>query len=53
MRYLVITDDATPEDIREAITNLRTKQRACSLSEIREDIGADLDELLDLLAERG
>lgn len=49
MRYLVITDDAAPEDIREAIANLRTKQRACSLSEIREDIGRDIDELLDLL----
>lgn len=26
-RYLVVTDDATPADIREAITNLRDKQR--------------------------
>lgn len=49
MRYLLITDDAAPEDIREAIADLRTKQRACSLAEIREDIGADIDELLDML----
>ena len=43
-RYVLITDDAAPEDIREAIAILRTKQRACS-----EDIGADIDELLDML----
>lgn len=49
MRYLRITDDATPEDIREAIANLRAKQRACALAEIRDDIGADIDELLEML----
>lgn len=51
MRYLVITDDASPDDIREAITNLRAKQRACSLSEIRDDISGDIDELLDMLGD--
>lgn len=50
MRYLRITDDASPEELREAIANLRAKQQACSLSEIREDISADIDELLDLLS---
>lgn len=49
MRYLRVTDDATREDIAEAIGNLRAKQKACSLAEIREDISADIDELLEML----
>ena len=52
MRYLVITDDATPQDLREAIVNLWTKQRACCVALIRDEIDADIDELLDLLAVR-
>jgi hypothetical protein len=51
-RYLVVTDDATPADICEAITNLRAKQRAACIESTRREIGADVDELLDLLIER-
>ena len=51
-RYLVITDDASPEDLREAILNLRAKQRACCVALIRDEIDADVNELLDLLAVR-
>lgn len=49
MRFLRITDDATDDELREAITNLRAKQlRACIPSTYAE-IGEDIDELLDLL----
>ena len=52
MRYLVITDDASPDDLRESITNLRTKQRACCIPSTRDELDADISELLDMLVER-
>ena len=53
MRYLVINDDATPQDLREAISNLRAKQRHCGVQVIRDEIDADVNELLDMLAQVG
>ena len=52
MRYLIINDDATPQDLREAISNLRAKQRGCGVALIRDELDADVNELLDLLAAR-
>ena len=49
MRYLVISDDATPDDIREAINHLRAKQLRCVIASTRAEVAADIDELLDLL----
>jgi hypothetical protein len=50
MRYLVITDDATADDLREAITHLRDKQRRAVIQSTRDELDADINELLDLLA---
>lgn len=49
MRYFVITDDASPDDLREAITNLRAKQRTACIQSTRDELDADMSELLDLL----
>jgi hypothetical protein len=51
MRYLVITDDASPDDLREAITHLREKQRRACIPSTRDELNADINELLDLLAQ--
>jgi hypothetical protein len=52
MHFICITDDAEPDDIREAIGHLRAKRRACQVETIRLEIDEDVDELLDLLSER-
>lgn len=44
---LRITDDTTPEELAEAITSLRAKQRLCGIAAERERIGRAIDELLD------
>lgn len=49
MRYLIVTEDAGPDEICEAITNLRTKQRAACIESTRQEISADIDELLEML----
>jgi hypothetical protein len=49
MRYLVISDGATPEDIHAAIQQLRAKQLSCVIASTRAEVAADIDELLDLL----
>jgi hypothetical protein len=49
-RYLVVTDDATPADICEAITNLRAKQRRAVIPSTAAEIGEEIDELLDWLS---
>ena len=48
MRYLTITDDSTRAEIEEAMVHLRAKQRACCIALIRDEIGEDISELLDL-----
>lgn len=49
MRYLLIDGTETPEDLREAIVTLRAKQRLACIASTRAEIGADIDELIDLL----
>ncbi len=53
MRYLVIEDDASREDICEAITNLRAKQLRCCIPSTAAEVGADIDELLEMLGTTG
>lgn len=50
MRFLLINDDATAAELREAIVHLRAKQRRACIQSTRDEIGADIDALLDLLA---
>lgn len=49
MRYLIVGDDADPATIREAIGQLRAKQLRACIQSTRDEIQADIDELLDLL----
>lgn len=49
MRYLVVNDDASPDEIREAITNLREKQQRACIPSTAEEIGEDINELLEIL----
>lgn len=53
MRYLVITDDATRDDLEEAIRNLRAKQQRACIESTRQEIADDIDELLGLWVEAG
>jgi hypothetical protein len=50
MRYLIVDDEATADDLREAITHLRDKQRRACIQSTRDELDADINELLDLLA---
>lgn len=48
MRFVRVTDDSTRDDIAEAIGFLRAKRAACCLSDLREEIDEDVDELVEL-----
>lgn len=49
MRFLRIDADASDAELREAITHLRTKQLRACIPSTYDEIGADIDELLDAL----
>lgn len=53
MRYLIVTDDADRPTLEEAINNLRDRQRRCVIPSTRDELQADIDELLDMLGARG
>ena len=46
---LRVTDDATDDEIREAIGHLRAKQLRCEVDTVRAEVGVVIDELLDRL----
>lgn len=48
MRYVLIRDDAPLEDIDEALKALRFKRAQTKLPCVREWIGQDVDELLEM-----
>lgn len=52
MRYLIVDDEATADDLREAITHLREKQKRACIQSTRDELDADMSELLDLLASK-
>lgn len=47
---LVVTDDATPDQLRAAITALRDKQRRAVIPSTAAEVGVEIDALLDRLA---
>lgn len=49
MRYLVINDNATPEQIREGIRQLRARQLRAVIASTRAELADDIDELLEML----
>lgn len=49
MAILVVNDDSTPAEIREAIGHLRERQRRCQLAETRDSLARAIDDLLELL----
>lgn len=49
MRYLLIDGSETADDLVEAINALRAKQRSAVIGSTRDELGRDIDELLDLL----
>jgi hypothetical protein len=53
VRFLVIRDDASLADIDDALHALRDKQRRAVIASTRDEIGEDIDELLDLRSEAG
>ena len=50
MHYLLIHDDAPRADLEQAMSQLRAKQRACRVGQIRDELGEDIDELLEMWA---
>lgn len=52
MKFLVVTDDADRPALEEAIRHLRARQARAVIPSTRDEIAADVDELLDLLIER-
>ena len=47
MRYLVIRDDADQPTLDEAIRTLAAKKARACIASTRDEIQADIDELLD------
>lgn len=45
---LVINESSSRTDIEQAITTLRGKQRNARLQQIRDEIDADINDLLEL-----
>lgn len=52
MRFLRITDDATPDELAEAAYNLRAKQERVKDPVVKAELSAAIDELLDLYSAR-
>ena len=50
MHYLLIHDDAPRADLEQAMNQLRAKQRACRVGQIRDELSEDIDELLEMWA---
>lgn len=50
MRFLLIGDEATREDLETAMLNLRAKRREVRVEQFRAEIDEDIDELIDLWA---
>ena len=51
MRFALLAGDETAEDLRELVVNLRARQRRAVIASVRDELGADIDEVLDVLAE--
>lgn len=47
MRFIVIRDDADRDTLDAAIITLRAKQSRAVIASTADEIGADIDELLD------
>lgn len=48
---LVITDDSPRSELEEAIGHLRAKQRAVFDPQVKAELQASIDELLDMLGQ--
>ena len=51
MRFALLAGDETADDLRELVTNLRARQRRAVIASVRDELGEDIDEVLDVLAE--
>ena len=49
MRFAILAGDETAEDLRELVVNLRARQRRAVIASVRDELGADIDEVLDML----
>ena len=49
MRFALLAGDETADDLRELVTNLRARQRRAVIASVRDELGEDIDEVLDLL----
>ena len=52
MKFIVVRDTDTADEIAEAVRHLRAKQERTELAEVRAELSADIDELVDLYLER-
>lgn len=50
MRFILVGDEATREDLEQAMLNLRAKRREVQVEQFRAEIDADVDELIELWA---
>lgn len=48
MRHIIVSDDATRATIDQAIAALRAKQRRAVIPSTADEIGEEIDELLDM-----
>lgn len=48
VRYLILTGDEQRPDLEQAMTGLRHRQSVCQVRSIRDELDADINELIDL-----
>lgn len=51
-KFVLIRDDASLPEIEAALIRVRGKQRRACIPSTRDEIGEDIDELLDMRADR-
>ena len=49
MRFVIVPDDASDEELREAIVNLREYQRRTPIPSTKDELDVEMGELLDRL----
>ena len=47
MKFIRVSDDTGPDEIAEAVRDLRAKQERTELAEVRAELAADIDELVE------
>lgn len=51
LRHIILTGDETPDDLRQAIANLRAHQRKTPIPSTKDELNEDINAVFDMLAD--